>query len=323
MSIPAKFKKFLSEGKFSLRQELPDQLWIPSGSLTLDAILGGGYPRGKVVEIFGPPSSGKSLLSLVAEANATKQGLYVLHCDQEGNHSTKQLNQRRLDFGVDMDYVLTKDPCPLEEVIDDTVKIMREAGSDIALMIVDAIGAFASEKTLKKTAEEKTIAEEAKLIKKWLNQLLAVNRNTCIMLLNHTIANITNYGGGRTTPGGDAPKFHASIRLDVKGECNIDPETEKPISHTMKVHTKKNKVSAPLKTAEIIFDYSTFAFSKEWETINVGIQTGVIQKKPPMYHFEIDGQEYKVKGKNNFKEWLAENPEHFNSLQNKIFKLNT
>lgn len=298
-------KKFAEDGKFTIgKQDLPKQEWIDSGSYVLNYALGGGYPIGKMIEVYGPPSSGKSLLSLVAEANVTRQKKYVLHCDLEGNHTTQELNLWRESFGVDMDYVLQINQTYAEELIDNTVEILTKSGKDIPLMIVDSIGALTSEKTLSKKADEATVAVEAKLIARWTRQLLPVSQHTCILFLNHTMAKIGSYMGGTTTKGGESIKFFSGIRLEVKGKKIKDPRGELygAVSHEITACTRKNKTAPPERTATMDFDYQTMTFDIATELLLLGQQIGMIESKPPMYSLEYNGEVLKFKGREAVKD---------------------
>lgn len=315
-------KKMLEDGKFRIGTEgYLKQEWVPSGSLSLDYILGGGYPKGKIVEIYGDPSSGKSLLAQMAEANVTQQGLYVLHEDLEGNYLTDEMNQWRESFGVDMDKVFCGDPRPAEDVINDSCKLIESLGPELGLVIVDSIGMLESGKDLEKEAGEHTVGKSAKLMAQYVRKLNMINRHAAIILLNHTYSVIGGYVPRKETNGGSKVKYGCSIRVELNSTPIFDKkEFEGATGLEIKAFTKKNKVAPPFRTAKLLFDFETMSFDQVDEVVKLCIGLDIVVKNHASYSYEFDGEEVKVKGVDNLKDFVRDNPSHFEFLRGQVFK---
>lgn len=316
--------KFLDESKFKIgKTDLPTQSYISTGSLVLDFVMGRGIPFGKILEVYGAPSCGKTLIALNTAAQLTQNKRYVLYCAVENDFDTQESYKWLEAIGVDTDYFIRVPPSPAEELIDHTVEFLDKSRGqfDIGLMVVDSIGAVCSGKALNKKADEKTVAEEARLIRKWLNQLINVMGNTSIIMNNHEIAKIGSYMGGKTTKGGSAPEYFSSIRLQVKGSKVLDPRGELygVLRQEMIVNCTKNKISTPGRVGSLIFDFETMRYDQAAELVQLGVRVGVIQKEAAMYKFSISGEDHKVKGKDNLAEMLKENEHLFQELQKLVF----
>lgn len=298
----------LSKGIFKLGDDYPSQTWVSSGSLVLDYAMGGGYPVGKIIEIYGEPSAGKSLLSLKAEALVTQSGKYVIHCDLEGNYTTNELNDWRKSLGVDLDYIYQIPPCPAEDVIDNSVMLLEELKDTCGLMVVDSVGVLESRKTLEKDAEDKAVGELARFLSRWVRKLIQVNKYCPILMLNQTYNTIGGYHSSKITKGGGALKFGSHLRLEVRGKPMLDTENEMggTLGQEIQVLVKKNKVGVPNRQAMLYFDMITKDFDRIAEVVSLGLATKVITSKPPMYSFIADGQEVKVKGREHLKDMLRE-----------------
>lgn len=317
-----KLRKLIDDGKFTIGKEsLPQQEYYSSGSVVLDYAMGKGFPRGKFIEIYGQPSNGKTLLCLAAAAQVTQRGEYVLYSAVEDDFNTQELCEWPEKIGIDMDYFIRKPATSAEQMIDDTVEILKEADGQIGMMVIDSLGAIVSGKQIEKRADEKTVAEEARLIRKWINQLINVKKNTCILMVNQEIAKIGTYMGGTTTKGGSAPAYFSAIRLQVKGKKIVDPRGELygVLYQEMMVNVTKNKVATPGKVAELIYDFPTMQYDQGTELIQLGLRTGLITKNTSMYSITINGEEKKYKGKEAFKEFLASDDESRQWLIKNIF----
>lgn len=294
--------------------------WIPTGSLTLDKAIGRGYPGGKVVELFGKHSSGKSLLSLQAEAWVTQQKKYVIHCDLEGNHSHIELNALRQRFGIDNNYVIQIDPQDAEAVINTANKLLQELGPECLLMVVDSIGALATDKELDRNAEDSGVAEVARLMSAWMRKLYVMNRHACCMFLNHEYSAISRIPLPPQTKGGNSIKYAAAVRLEVKGKKipDLDDESKGAVKQEMLIHVKKNKVDIPERLAACVFDLRTFKFDVEEELLILAPKLGIIKLSPPWYIFDIKGKEYKFQGREKAKQFLREQPKVAEALTNAV-----
>lgn len=311
----------LAKGFFKLGDDYPSQQWISSGSLCLDYAMGGGYPVGKIIEIYGEPSAGKSLLSLKAEALATQQEKFVIHCDLEGNYTTNELNDWRKSLGVNLDYIYQIPPSPAEDVIDNSVMLLEELKDTCGLMVVDSVGVLESRKTLEKEAEEKSVGELARFLSRWVRKLIQVNKYCPILMLNQTYNTIGGYHSSKITKGGGALKFGSHLRLEVRGKPVLDTLNKMggTLGQEIQILVKKNKIGVPNRQASLYFDMTTKDFDRESEIVNLGLATEVITSRPPMYVFILDGKEVKVKGRDSLKEMLKEDPTIVKKLLEQIY----
>lgn len=282
-----------------------EQEYVPSGSLLLNSALGmPGYPKGKIVEIYGPESSGKSLITLIAEAIVTRKQKYVFHWDGEDNHNTKQLNKWRDVFGINQDYVIQQPKCSGEKLIDAVHETIKIYGKDLELIVIDSLGAIIPGKVLDRAGGETLPGKSAALIKELCKKLNIENNYAAVLMINQITSNF-GYGADTTTIGGWGPKYFAAVRMQVKGNPILGKgsDADGAVGHEMTVTIKKNKMAPPRKVANLTFTNSIGCFDILSELIELAVDAGIVKKTPPWYKFK----DQTFKGEPAFKEYLRAN----------------
>ena len=284
---------------------------IPSGSILLDAALGvGGYPKGRIVEIYGPESSGKTTLALHAIAEAQKKGGRAAFVDAE--HSIDPLYARNL--GVDIDELILSQPDSGEQALE-IVQMLADSGA-IDIIIVDSVAALVPQAELDGTMGDNNVGLQARLMSKAMRKLASVlNNNDCTVIFINQIREKVGviYGNPETTTGGRALKFFASIRIDIRRSEAIKVGSE-IVGNTVNVKIVKNKVSAPFKNCQIDIIYGK-GISKTSEILEMGVQLGVLKKSGSW--FEYNGNRF-ANGKEAAKEYLNNHLDLMNELEQKI-----
>ncbi len=301
-------KKFGKESVMLLGQKAPvDADVFSSGSIVIDDILGiGGYPRGRILEIYGPESSGKTTLALHAIAEVQRKGGVAAFVDAE--HSIDPEYAKRL--GVDIDNLILSQPDSGEQALE-IVDILAKTGA-IDLIIVDSVAALVPEAELNGEMRNQTIGAQARLMSKALRKITgSLNKtNTTIIFINQIRMKVgVMFGNPETTPGGRALKFYSSIRLDVRRVSSVG--TGQDIKgNIIKVKVVKNKLAPPFKVGltEIIFSHG---ISKESEVIQLGEELGILEKKGSWYRY--NGQNL-AQGKSNLRDALASNKKLYEEL---------
>lgn len=275
---------------------------ISSGSLYLDFILGGGWPKGRVVEIYGEPSSGKSSLCLHAMAGAQASGGVCGYIDMEGSFSPGYAQ----DLGVDTDSILLSQPNNGEEAIN-ICKAMIET-SEISIIIIDSTSTLVPKSEIEGDAEDFAVGAQARLLSKAMRILtpLALKHDTLIIFISQMREKIgVSFGDPRVIGVGKALGFAASIRLEVSKSQPIKDDKGEPCGHTMKFQTKKNKTHAPFKKAEIVFRYGS-GFDRFSEIVDLAAQMEIIKKAGSWYSY---GETKLGQGAEKVIELLKDNPE--------------
>ena len=284
---------------------------IPSGSILLDAALGvGGYPKGRIVEIYGPESSGKTTLALHAIAEAQKKGGRAAFVDAE--HSIDPLYARNL--GVDIDELILSQPDSGEQALE-IVQMLADSGA-IDIIIVDSVAALVPQAELDGTMGDNNVGLQARLMSKAMRKLASVlNNNDCTVIFINQIREKVGviYGNPETTTGGRALKFFASIRIDIRRSEAIKVGSE-IVGNTDNVKIVKNKVSAPFKNCQIDIIYGK-GISKTSEILEMGVQLGLLKKSGSW--FEYNGNRF-ANGKEAAKEYLNNHLDLMNELEQKI-----
>ncbi len=286
---------------------------IPSGSLALDVALGiGGYPKGRVVEIYGPESSGKTTFALHAIAEAQKQGGQAAFIDAE--HALDPNYARNL--GVNTDELLLSQPDTGEQALEITEALVRSGAVDI--IVVDSVAALVPKAEIEGEMGDSHMGLQARLMSQALRKLSgAINKsNATAIFINQVREKIgVMFGNPETTPGGRALKFYASVRLEVRRAETLKQGNEM-IGNRTRVKVVKNKVAPPFKQAEVDIMYGE-GISKEGEIIDVGADLDIIQKSGAWYSYKGErlGQ-----GRENAKQFMKENPEIFEEVHNEIRK---
>ena len=284
---------------------------IPTGSIALDLALGiGGLPRGRVVEIYGPESSGKTTVALHAIANAQKAGGIAAFIDAE--HALDPEYAKRL--GVDIDALLVSQPDTGEQALEIMDMLIRSGAIDI--VVIDSVAALVPRAEIEGEMGDSHVGLQARLMSQALRKITGAlhTSNTTAIFINQLREKIgVFFGSPETTTGGKALKFYASIRLDVRRIETLKDGTE-AVGNRTRVKVVKNKMAPPFKQAEFDITYGT-GISREGSLIDLGVECNVVKKSGAWYTYEGDqlGQ-----GKENSRTFLRDNPDLANEIENKI-----
>jgi recombination protein RecA len=226
---------------------------LTTGFKNLDEALGGGFPIGRTIELYGPPSSGKSLISMLTVAQAQKEGKSCIYFDIEDSFSPEFAEL----LGVNVDKLVIVNLSIGEKIMDVACKLL-EAEPD--LMVIDSVAAMILQDVADESLDKQFMALKARLMSKALSKLTALNKKTTLIFINQTIATMAMYGPKTTTPGGNALKFYASLRLEVKTSELIyedDKKTKPVIGQVVNFRVTKNKTASPFKVGAFRFYYDT------------------------------------------------------------------
>ncbi len=274
---------------------------IPSGSLALDVALGvGGYPRGRIVEIYGPESSGKTTLTLHAIAEAQKAGLSCAFIDAE--HAFDPVYAKNL--GINLEDMIISQPDNGEAALEIADTLVRSGAID--LIIVDSVAALVPQVELEGGMGDNQMGLQARLMSKALRKLTSTvsKTNATVIFINQIRMKIgVMFGNPETTTGGNALKFYASIRLDIR-KGSVIKDQDEILGNETKVKVVKNKVAPPFKTAEFEIIYGE-GVSKYGELIDLAVKADIIEKSGSWYAY---GGSKIGQGKENVKKFLNENP---------------
>ena len=286
---------------------------IPTGSIALDMATGiGGYPRGRVVEIYGPESSGKTTLALNAIAQAQKTGGTAAFVDAEHALDTNYAAK----LGVKVEDLLISQPDTGEQALEVTEALVRSGAVDI--VVIDSVAALVPKAEIEGEMGDAQMGLQARLMSQALRKLTAaISRSlTTVMFINQLRMKIgVMFGNPETTTGGNALKFYASMRLDIRKIDSIK-ENQEAIGGRVRVKVVKNKVAPPFKQAE--FDiYFNEGISRAGELVDIGAEKGIIEKSGAWYSYSGSriGQ-----GRENAKEFLKSNPEKAKEIEDKIIE---
>jgi recombination protein RecA len=310
-----KLEKEYGKGTVMRLDERADQTIevISTGSLALDAALGvGGLPRGRIVEIFGPESSGKTTLALHAIAEANKLGGMAAFIDAE--HAFDPVYAQKL--GIDTSQLIISQPDYGEQALEIADTLIRSGALDV--VVIDSVAALVPKAELEGEMGDAKVGLQARLMSQALRKLTAsISRTRCIAIfinqLREKIGGMAMYGPTETTTGGNALKFYASVRLDVR-RIGAIKEGNDIIGHRVRVKVVKNKVAPPFKTAEFDILYGE-GISRIGEIIDIGVQLGVLQKSGSWYSYE--GQRL-AQGRENLRVFLKDHPELVEKLEKQI-----
>ncbi|ADL45091.1 recombinase RecA [Micromonospora aurantiaca] len=286
---------------------------IPTGSIALDVALGvGGLPRGRVVEIYGPESSGKTTVALHAVANAQRAGGIAAFIDAE--HALDPEYARAL--GVDTDALLVSQPDTGEQALEIADMLVRSGAIDI--IVIDSVAALVPRAEIEGEMGDSHVGLQARLMSQALRKITGVlnNTGTTAIFINQLREKIgVMFGSPETTTGGRALKFYASVRLDVRRIESLKDGTD-VVGNRTRVKVVKNKVAAPFKQAEFDIMYGK-GISREGSLIDVGVEQAIIRKSGAWYTYDGDqlGQ-----GKEKAREFLRENPDVAAEIEKKILE---
>jgi len=273
---------------------------ISTGSLALDIALGiGGVPRGRVLEVFGPESSGKTTLALHIAAEAQVKGGMVAFVDAE--HALDVGYARKL--GVDVDSLLVSQPDTGEQALDIGEILVRSGGIDV--LIIDSVAALVPRAEIEGDMGDHHMGLQARLMSQALRKLTAAisKSKTCVIFINQIRMKIgVMFGNPETTTGGNALKFYATQRLDIR-RIGAIKEGDQVVGNRTRVKVVKNKIAPPFKEAEFDLIYG-HGISKEGDILDLGVSLGIVEKNGAWFSF---GEERIGQGRQNVKRFLAEN----------------
>jgi len=285
---------------------------ISSGSLTLDHALGvGGYPKGRVVEIYGPESSGKTTLTLHAIAECQKAGGIAAFIDAE--HAFDRYYAQNL--GVDIDELIISQPDNGEQALEITDNLIRSGAIDI--IVIDSVAALTPRSEIEGEMGDSKMGLHARLMSQALRKLTSnISKTKCtVMFINQLREKIgVMFGNPETTTGGNALKFYASIRLDIRRSTQIKDTNGNVLGNKTRVKVVKNKVAPPFKLSEFDIMYSK-GISKMGEIIDLGVEHGIIDKSGSWFSY---GETKLGQGRDSVKAILTDNPDLCDELEEKI-----
>jgi RecA protein len=284
---------------------------IPTGSVALDTALGvGGYPRGRIIEIYGPESSGKTTLAIHAIAEAQKQGGIAAFIDAE--HAFDRFYAEKL--GVDVDNLWVSQPDNGEQALEIADQLIRSSAIDI--LVVDSVAALTPKKEIEGDMGDSAVGLQARLMSQALRKLTSTisKTNTCCIFINQLREKIgIMFGNPETTTGGNALKFYSSVRLDIRRVTSIK-DGDQVIGNQVRVKIVKNKVAPPFRKAEFEITFGE-GISKIGEIVDLGVQYGIIQKSGSW--FSYNGTKL-AQGRDATKAMIKDNPELAEELEGLI-----
>ncbi|HIR33480.1 MAG TPA: recombinase RecA [Candidatus Coprenecus merdigallinarum] len=284
---------------------------IPSGSIALDHALGiGGYPRGRVIEIFGPESSGKTTLAIHAIAEAQKAGGFAAIIDAE--HAFDRTYAKNL--GVDVDTLLISQPDNGEQALEIADDLIRSGAIDI--IVVDSVAALTPKAEIEGEMGDQKMGLQARLMSQALRKLTAniSKTNTCCIFINQLREKIgVMFGNPETTTGGNALKFYASVRIDVRKVTQLK-DGEDPTGNRTRVKIVKNKMAPPFRKAEFDIVFGE-GISRIGEIVDLGVEFDIIRKSGSWFSY---GESKLAQGREAVKKLLMDNPELCEEIEGKI-----
>lgn len=286
---------------------------IPSGSIALDAALGiGGYPKGRIIEIYGPESSGKTTFALHAIAEAQKKGGRAAFIDAE--HALDPLYAAKI--GVNIDELLLSQPDNGEQALEICEALVRSGA--ISVIVIDSVAALVPQAEIEGEMGDSHVGLQARLMSQALRKLSGVinKTNTVCIFINQLREKVgVFYGNPETTPGGRALKFYASVRLEIRRGEQIKVGTEIAGSRA-NIKVVKNKMAPPFKTCSVDIMYGE-GVSITGEIVDLGTEAGILEKSGSWYAYQGEkvGQ-----GKENVKEWLRKNPDKSAAIEEQVRK---
>ena len=284
---------------------------IPSGSIALDHALGiGGYPKGRIIEIYGPESSGKTTLAIHAIAEAQKAGGIAAIIDAE--HAFDRSYAKAL--GVDLETLLISQPDNGEQALEIADNLIRSGAVDI--VVIDSVAALTPKAEIEGEMGDNKVGLQARLMSQALRKLTAniSKTNTCCIFINQLREKIgIMFGNPETTTGGNALKFYASVRLDIRRAATIK-DGEEALGNHVKVKVVKNKMAPPFKKAEFDIVYGE-GISRSGEIVDLGVEFDIIKKSGSWFSYNDSKL---AQGREATKQLMVDNPELAEEIEGKI-----
>jgi recombination protein RecA len=282
-----------------------------TGSLGLDIALGiGGLPKGRIIEVYGPESSGKTTLTLHVVAEEQKKGGVCAFVDAE--HALDPQYAKKL--GVNLDELLISQPDTGEQALEIVDTLVRSGA--VSLVVVDSVAALTPKAELEGDMGDATVGAQARLMSQAMRKLTAsISRSNCMVIFINQIRMKIGvmFGSPETTTGGNALKFYASVRLDIR-RIGAIKDREEVVGNSTRVKVVKNKVAAPFKQVEFDIMYGE-GISKTGELVDLGVKAGVVEKSGAWFSF---GDERIGQGRENAKQFLKDNPDVAAAIEDKI-----
>lgn len=286
---------------------------IPTGSIGLNAALGvGGYPRGRIIEIYGPESSGKTTLAIHAIAEAQKNGGIAAFIDAE--HAFDRFYAAKL--GVDIDNLWISQPDNGEQALDIAEQLIRSSAIDI--IVIDSVAALTPKAEIEGDMGDNKVGLQARLMSQALRKLTStINKtNTTCIFINQLREKIgVMFGNPETTTGGNALKFYASVRLDIRRVTQLK-DGDSTIGNQVRVKVVKNKVAPPFRKAEFDIMFGT-GISRSGEIVDLGVEYGILKKSGSWFSY---GDTRLAQGRDATKQLIEDNPELADELDAKIMQ---
>ena len=285
---------------------------IPTGALALDIALGvGGVPRGRIIEIYGPESSGKTTLAQHIVAEAQKRGGIAAFIDAE--HALDPEYAKNL--GVNVDELLISQPDTGEQALEIAEELVRSGAIDV--IVIDSVAALVPKAEIEKAMDEQQMGLQARLMSKALRKLTAIvgKTNTTVIFINQLRQKIgVMYGNPETTTGGNALKYYASVRLDIRRFDSVKNKDGEDIGNRVRVKVAKNKVAPPFRTAEfdIVYGKGICALGN---ILDVAVNMDIVKKAGAWFSYN---DEKLGQGRDKSKEFLAENPDILKEIEQKV-----
>ena len=292
-------------------EQIEDVEVIPTGSLALNAALGvGGYPKGRIIEIYGPESSGKTTLAIHAIAEAQKRGGIAAFIDAE--HAFDRFYAKKL--GVDVDELLISQPDNGEQALEIADQLIRSSAIDI--IVIDSVAALTPKAEIEGDMGDNKVGLQARLMSQALRKLTSTisETNTTCIFINQLREKIgVMFGNPETTTGGNALKFYASVRLDIRRVTTLK-DGDTPIGNQVRVKIVKNKVAPPFRKAEFEITFGE-GISHVGEIVDLGVELGIIKKSGSWFSY---GESRLGQGRDAVKKIIKDNPELSEELEGKI-----
>ncbi|MGB3689285.1 MAG: recombinase RecA [Jannaschia helgolandensis] len=297
--------------KLGGQNQMPDIEATSTGSLGLDIALGiGGLPKGRIIEIYGPESSGKTTLTLHAVAEEQKNGGVCAFVDAE--HALDPQYAKKL--GVDLNELLISQPDTGEQALEIVDTLVRSGA--VSMVVVDSVAALIPKSELEGDMGDSSVGVHARLMSQAMRKLTgSINRSKCMVIFINQIRMKIGvmFGSPETTTGGNALKFYASVRLDIR-RIGAVKDRDEIVGNTTKVKVVKNKVAPPFKVVEFDIMYGE-GISKTGELIDLGVKAGVVEKSGAWYSY---GDDRIGQGRENSKQFLKDNPSIATEIEDKI-----